>query len=88
MNIMKVICNESWPLPDQSLYRLMPEPDKLKCVENYSTWPQHGTDLQSCLPSSSLTLLSGSHFALKYIFLLQTLLCPALLDNRANYPFT
>ena len=40
------------------------------------------------LQSSSLTLLSGSHFALKCIFLLQTLLCPALLDNRANCPFT
>ena len=39
-----------------------------------------------CPPS--LTLLSGSHFALKCIFLLQTLLCPALLDNRANCPFT
>ena len=40
MNIMKVICNESWPLPDQSLYRLMPEPDKLKCVEklNIEFW--------------------------------------------------
>ena len=78
MNNIKVICN------DPFLYQQIS--DKSNGVENYSTW-QHVADLQYCLPSS-ITLLSGSHFALKCIFLLQTLLCQALLDNRANCPFT
>ena len=66
MNNIKVICNESYPLPDPFLYQQMP--DMSNGVENYSTWPQHVADLQSCLPSS-LTLWQTCNLPLSPCYL-------------------